>query len=703
MSEVTDYLYGYLQELDSYMKRLNSNKLSKKDRRIFMEMGGEYYDIFQPHSESAKETENKGGNDFPDQLLKDIADFNDNIISQEAESKEVANTLYDKITVSANGYMDRARRMELMYETLQRDTEIFRLLDERAQMMEELVDLDVKLYGRIANETISLLEVEDVPFVDNKIAELHQRAEAQVAQERDFREAEVDGQAESAATVQADKGSLGKQEEAGQEKRIIDGEELSQMLTVHTKKSGKEETLDLSGCIISGYVFKGDLSNISFEHAELRNCEFRMTKASHVSMKNAFIKNCSFVQADFLQCDFNNADFDNAKMRGGMLQECAFDGAYLNRAQIENALFWKTSFSDTRIRECGLEGNIFHECGSPEHTVRIEQSSMFREEYDAYEKHVKEMLGNDGCKYSWSISSINHENHEAELAIRVSREGEIVEEERCTALLDPDTYAVLHVDTRNRNDSLVRMFIPEIDNAVRGELQNRPIEKDEQYTRKQPPMFKAIYYESSKPKVIYAGTREAALQKTKDKNPQCGGNTRCYIQEWDKNTDSYKQEGIYLITSGRDITPVELKFPYMSRDGFTNAVNDIKKLGAKFSPQKKQWYVERGIGEEAIGRINECLSKHDEAIYLKLPFTDSEQFKSTLKQIKQDGACYNPDKKQWFITEKEDRNKFRDYLPQDKNSIHNKLNQYKAQEQRQQPYSRMLNGHRKEAPEPGRA
>lgn len=82
--------------------------------------------------------------------------------------------------------------------------------------------------------------------------------------------------------------------------------------------------------------------------------------------------------------------------------------------------------------------------------------------------------------------------------------------------------------------------------------------------------------------------------------------------------------------------------------------------------------------EETIDNIQDYLMKNDEAIYLKLPPLSPQQFKKITDQLKKDGARYNPDKKAWYITEKAEQSKFQKYLPTVKESIHEKLNGYKA-------------------------
>ncbi|MCM1386454.1 MAG: hypothetical protein NC231_03940 [Bacillus sp. (in: Bacteria)] len=192
--------------------------------------------------------------------------------------------------------------------------------------------------------------------------------------------------------------------------------------------------------------------------------------------------------------------------------------------------------------------------------------------------------------------------------------------------------------------------------------------------------YKAIYYDGDTRREAYGATKEDAFQAVQEATPGRKETDRCYVQERDAQSGEYQQEGIYLIESGRDVTPVKLNMPYMSRETFDTVRQEIKDMGAKFDGDKKAWYVERSIGDDSIKQIQNHLEKHDEGVYLNLPKADTrEEFKTQVEQLKQDGARYNPDKKAWYITEKEDRSKFTDYLPSDKPSIHDKLSSYTEQ------------------------
>lgn len=624
MSEITNHLSGYLGEMNNYMERLNDNRLSRKDRQNFWEMSNEYYDIFKESIAGSKDNINA----FPEELLEELETFIDNIIDP-ADDRNLANQYYDIITQRSNYYIGAVEHTELQIKIFQNDAEIFRLQNEKIQMMQRLADLEMQRDGQISPETMAILEVQNSEIVNGRVREIGEWEQEKVSDGKPEQQIEVEEQNEP------EKEKI----EPAERKRIIDKDELDQILNDHFRdmQSGnRSKTLDLSNCIISNYVFKGDLDSISFDKSELRYCEFRATKSDHISMQGATVSNCQFNQAEFGHSNFKNANIRDTVILGNMFREGSFDAATLKYVSIMDSVFYKTTFNETRIRECTGGENIFHECGNPENTIKAEHGkTMSKEKFTEYQDEMKELFSNDGYSYSWDLRNVDIKGQQAELAIKISRGGEMVEEEKYSAILDPDMNEIVYIDTGRHDDPLAIMFMPEINAAIKDHVKEQ--------------MAKA--------------------------------------------------------------TPVVLKFPYMKKKTFMKVKDEIKKMGAKFNPVKKEWYVDQSVGQNMINKITDYLSAHDEAIYLRLPYVKPQKYKQIIEQIKQDGARYNPDKKQWYITESSNRIKFFEYLPaseisaitfnpqSQKDFIREKLEQYKAETVKKQPDNRIKEHQKKEVPE----
>ena len=185
--------------------------------------------------------------------------------------------------------------------------------------------------------------------------------------------------------------------------------------------------------------------------------------------------------------------------------------------------------------------------------------------------------------------------------------------------------------------------------------------------------FKAVYYDKFERKEAFGISKNDVIDTVRQfKGTELTGKERCYIQECDAE-GQYQQEGIYLVASGRDVTPVDIRLPYMRPETFQEVKEVIKSMGAKFDGDRKKWYVERG--NESNAALQNYLDSHDDATYLLPKQTTPEQFKDIVSQLKQDGARYNSDKKSWYITDRNDASKFLSYLSS--GSVHAKLEQNK--------------------------
>lgn len=462
MSEITNHLSGYLGEMNNYMERLNDNRLSRKDRQNFWEMSNEYYDIFKESIAGSKDNINA----FPEELLEELETFIDNIIDP-ADDRNLANQYYDIITQRSNYYIGAVEHTELQIKIFQNDAEIFRLQNEKIQMMQRLADLEMQRDGQISPETMAILEVQNSEIVNGRVREIGEWEQEKVSDGKPEQQIEVEEQNEP------EKEKI----EPAERKRIIDKDELDQILNDHFRdmQSGnRSKTLDLSNCIISNYVFKGDLDSISFDKSELRYCEFRATKSDHISMQGATVSNCQFNQAEFGHSNFKNANIRDTVILGNMFREGSFDAATLKYVSIMDSVFYKTTFNETRIRECTGGENIFHECGNPENTIKAEHGkTMSKEKFTEYQDEMKELFSNDGYSYSWDLRNVDIKGQQAELAIKISRGGEMVEEEKYSAILDPDMNEIVYIDTGRHDDPLAIMFTPEINAAIKDHVKEQ--------------------------------------------------------------------------------------------------------------------------------------------------------------------------------------------------------------------------------------
>lgn len=411
-------------------------------------------------------------------------------------------------------------------------------------------------------------------------------------------------------------------------KREMTPEELDRALAEQAKLPIEQrKTLDLSGRTIENYVFKGNLDNISFENARFINCEFRMTNLSQINFRHAYIVGCRFPAAHFRNCNFDNA----------MFTKCV----------VESSGFYKSSFADVQMRDSRFSENIFHECN--------------------------ESPGLNGG-YSYESEITGFDRKELKFTVKITQDSEIVDEFPCVLKVDPETLKVMDMDSGKLDRKTSLIFAAEMQDILKDEKKVSDLLKKEgietMNTGTNMKQFKAVYYDNSERKEIFGASKEDVIDAVRQLKVNAGEKERCYIQEYDGQ--KYQQEGIYLIASGRDVTPIEIRLPYMRPETFKEVREEIKKMGVRFDGNKKVWYMERCDAESKMDMLQNYLNNHDDAIYLKLPRQiTTDQFKEIIDQLKQDGARYNPDKKAWYITDRNDISKFSAYLPS--GSIHEKL------------------------------
>lgn len=82
-----------------------------------------------------------------------------------------------------------------------------------------------------------------------------------------------------------------------------------------------------------------------------------------------------------------------------------------------------------------------------------------------------------------------------------------------------------------------------------------------------------------------------------------------YVREKNAATGQLGGASRYETATGRDVTPVYLNLPHMSREEFAKTTRYLKENGARFNSTKKLWYVTR---DQDPGRFEEFLHEHEQ-------------------------------------------------------------------------------------------
>ena len=66
--------------------------------------------------------------------------------------------------------------------------------------------------------------------------------------------------------------------------------------------------------------------------------------------------------------------------------------------------------------------------------------------------------------------------------------------------------------------------------------------------------YKAIFYVGKVEHSVTGNSVQECLDKIRHKQQEVKKTSRCYVRKYDKLSDAYLQDGVYMISSGKNIT-----------------------------------------------------------------------------------------------------------------------------------------------------
>lgn len=128
--------------------------------------------------------------------------------------------------------------------------------------------------------------------------------------------------------------------------------------------------------------------------------------------------------------------------------------------------------------------------------------------------------------------------------------------------------------------------------------------------KERPKTFKAIAYMKEKtdnPLILYGNNAEELIKKLQFYNQDRENGKEfitCYLRMYQPESGSYENNRKFDLATGKDITPIYLNIPHMKKDQFLEVVKQIKKDGAKYNPIKKSFYITK---ENDLNKFSEYL------------------------------------------------------------------------------------------------
>ncbi len=158
---------------------------------------------------------------------------------------------------------------------------------------------------------------------------------------------------------------------------------------------------------------------------------------------------------------------------------------------------------------------------------------------------------------------------------------------------------------------------------------------------------------NSRPTILTGPSREAVLERVQAWNlsrPDKVKYSFCNIGVLDQETGKYGSWEKYDVGTGRNISNIYLKLPRMSKEEFENVKAYLKENGARFSVEKKQWY----ISPDKVDKFKDYLPKETEMqlpetkSYIVMPKMSKETFEAAKEMLKAQGAKFDWTEKKWF-------------------------------------------------------
>lgn len=522
-----DTINEFVILLDKYLQRAKENTLPRRSRGELFQLAGAYAEAFNSE-DMQKALGTEYCNEIFNIMLEMQKDIEDNNISRLEQEKSA---LEEKI-----------KQGELMEERLSTIAGIFegdalkmQIHDEKVKMCQELVDMDIKIYGEVSSETLQILEVQNVALIDGVVQE---KEEKNVNEEASVSE-KVDVMQELKELVQQHKAEM---EQMKQGKKTL-------IVNAYAGPGAGKTTACLA--TVAELKKMGYVAEYVSEYA--KELVYDNPQLLDGSMENQY----TILKEQIHRLDRFMGQVDIIVTDSPIL----LNTIYGENLPEEYAPYVKQLYDQYD------NFNFFVKRGED-----FEQEGRVQNQEESIQKddEIKNLLKDNKLFFG----TYNHEtvnNLASKIQITYRRIFEGIEGKKQPL---PEKEGAGNENTKPKNT------INGKEQAYKGTV----YEKGRSNSQKG----------WSRPVDIYESSPEAILSRVQGWNNARSSDKQfevCYVRKLNLENNTYENPIKYDVKTGIDITPIYLNLPHLSTDEYKKLVSRLSKDGARFNPIKKRYFV----------------------------------------------------------------------------------------------------------------
>lgn len=472
-------------------------------------------------------------------------------------------------------------RNRIINHIFEKDVQQFQLMDEKLRWCQALVDADLKISGRITEETLQILEVQNAEVIDGKVSEkVNEKAVEYV---KYFTAGEENKQAEefqketgwnkvlltAPQYVEWDKWVVFREindlptEIQLEAKRLIELEEkygILQNLENFTKEHGDRiaalQSETKNTLVVNAYAGPGA----------------GKTTASLATV--AELKKMGYV-AEYVSEYAKELVYENPAMLDGSMQnQFALLTEQLRRM---DRLIGKV---DIIVTDSPILLNLIYGKDLPD-----EYKKMVPDLYKQYDNFNFFVKRGDAFEQNGRMQDLTES---------------IQKDEEIRKLLDEQGlyYGTYTHETSEKLAQKIQVTY----NRLYGEKdkEQKQVPKQNNTKRQEKAPYQGIAYPKKEGKdkpeafVVFGKSEQDVISQIRVKNlsyPETGKMSSCYIRKLNPENEKYEDPQKYDLETGKNITTIYLKLPNLKYADFVKLTKELKEKGAKYNPIKKALYI----------------------------------------------------------------------------------------------------------------